>query len=323
MDSKRRANCCSLWTYWYANNIVDCVNENKGIMDEKMIEDMNTDSLRDEKMLHKFQSKLLQNHEEWQKSHPGQKATEEFYGFTLSAIRHTFGCQFVTVAVLALFAEFFALMATFMIRYLAQYLMDDEAEPNDAVIYLSIFGVCVLMSVTIRNFYIYYGYFMSLEIRKVLIAAMYDKVAALSMRSLTETNSGKLITLVSSDIFTLERPLSMAPFGLAAPIINLYCYMLIWYVAGWPYAIIVGCMWIVTYFLQMCTANLQKRMKTSEAMRNDERMKLINDMVTGIRTIKSYAWENHYSKKVRGQRAEQMTYIFWLNLVGSLGFSLF
>jgi len=29
-------------------------------------------------------------------------------------------------------------------------------------------------------------------------------------------------------------------------------------------------------------------------MCNDERMKLINDMVTGIRTIKAYAWENHY-----------------------------
>ena len=58
-------------------------------------------------------------------------------------------------------------------------------------------------------------------------------------------------------------------------------------------------------------------------MRNDERMKLINDMVTGIRTIKSYAWENHYLRKVREQRAVQVAHVFWLNLVGSLGFSLF
>jgi ABC-type bacteriocin/lantibiotic exporter with double-glycine peptidase domain len=64
-------------------------------------------------------------------------------------------------------------------------------------------------------------------------------------------------------------------------------------------------------------------MKQSEAMRNDERMKLINDMITGIRTIKAYAWENHYSQKVRAQRAEQVKYVFWLNLIGSLGFSLF
>ena len=48
---------------------------------------------------------------------------------------------------------------------------------------------------------------------------------------------------------------------------------------------------------------MQKGIKQAEAMRNDERMKLVNDMITGIRTIKAYAWENHYSRKVREARA--------------------
>lgn len=144
---------------------------------------------------------------------------------------------------------------------------------------------------------------MALEGRKVLVAAMYDKVSKLSMRSLTETNSGKLITLVSADIFTLERPLTMAPFGLCAPFINLACYGLIWHISGWPYAVIIFGLWILMVLGQMCTARLQKRMKQAEAMRNDERMKLINDMITGIRTIKAYAWENHYANKVKEQRA--------------------
>ena len=58
-------------------------------------------------------------------------------------------------------------------------------------------------------------------------------------------------------------------------------------------------------------------------MRNDERMKLINDMITGIRTIKAYAWENHYSQKVRDARAVQASRVLCLNIVGGLGFSLF
>jgi len=33
-------------------------------------------------------------------------------------------------------------------------------------------------------------------------------------------------------------------------------------------------------------------------MLNDQRMKLVNDMIVGIRTIKSYAWENHYLNKI-------------------------
>lgn len=164
---------------------------------------------------------------------------------------------------------------------------------------------------------------MALEIRKLLTSAMYDKVTKLSMRSLTETNSGKLITLVSSDIFTLERPLAIAPFGLASPFINIACYLIVWQISGWEYAVIMASLWILTFIMQVCTSRMQKGLKQSEAMRNDERMKLVNDMITGIRTIKAYAWENHYCEKVINQRNAQVKYVFWLNLIGSLGFSLF
>ena len=34
MQSKRRANCCSKFTYWYADSLVDSVNLNKGKLHE-------------------------------------------------------------------------------------------------------------------------------------------------------------------------------------------------------------------------------------------------------------------------------------------------
>ena len=116
-----------------------------------------------------------------------------------------------------------------------------------AIILVVAFSMCTLISTLLKNFYIYYGYIMSLESRKIMIASIYDKVGRLSMRSLTETNSGKLITLVSSDIFTLERPLSMAPFALIAPVINLASYGLIWYISGWPYALIIFGLWVIMF----------------------------------------------------------------------------
>ena len=62
---------------------------------------------------------------------------------------------------------------------------------------LFLFSFSMILASLFRNFYIYYGYIMSLEIRKILISAIYDKVNRLSMRSLTETNQGRLITMVS------------------------------------------------------------------------------------------------------------------------------
>ena len=53
-DSKRRANCCSLFTFYYANTLVESVRGNKGKMASCMIEDMNTDPKRDEKVISHF-----------------------------------------------------------------------------------------------------------------------------------------------------------------------------------------------------------------------------------------------------------------------------
>ena len=64
---------------------------------------------------------------------------------------------------------------------------------REATILVALFSVSILAGSLFRNFYIYYGYIMALEIRKLLISALYDKLNKLSMRSLTETNQGRLI----------------------------------------------------------------------------------------------------------------------------------
>ena len=143
------------------------------------------------------------------------------------------------------------MFCTLWIRYLAAYLIKPESDFREAAMLLGIYAAAMFGGSLFRNFSVFYGYLMALETRKLLVSAVYDKLANMSMRSLTETNSGKLITLVSSDIFTLERPLTMAPFCLVSPIINIACYGLIWFIAGWPYAVMLFGLWIFTLLCQM------------------------------------------------------------------------
>ena len=135
----------------------------------------------------------------------------------------------MSISLMIVVAELLTLGATFLIKDLAGYLEDeDKDDPNEAARLVGMYCGAILISVLLRNWYIYQGYIMSIEIRKILSQAVYDKVGRMSMRSLTETNSGKLITLTSGDIMQLERPLTLAPYFLASPFINLFCYILIW-----------------------------------------------------------------------------------------------
>jgi len=167
------------------------------------------------------------------------------------------------------------------------------------------------------------GYVYTVQLRKALISAMYDKITSLSLKSIATTNSGKLITLISADMFTIERPLSIAPLVFASPFINILCYSLIGFTAGWIYAAITCSLWFIMIVMQYFVTKTQFAIKGREAKKNDERLKLVSDMVTGIRTIKSYAWENHYMGKIISIRRKQLKDVFALNLVGSLGLSVF
>ena len=55
--------------------------------------------------------------------------------------------------------------------------------------------------------------------------------------------------------------------------------------------------WACTMLAQVYSAGFVKNYKVMESSINDNRLKCINDIVVGIRTIKASAWENHYLKK--------------------------
>ena len=80
------------------------------------------------------------------------------------------------------------------------------------------------------------------------------------------------------------------------------CAGAVWYIAGWPYAVVTLGLWLVMIPFQLWLTKAQKRLKADEALKNDERMKLLSEMVMGIDTIKAYAWEEHYGNKVKEVR---------------------
>ena len=145
----------------------------------------------------------------------------------------------------------------------------------------------------------------SIRMRRTLVAVIFDKVCHLSMKSLMATNSGKLISVISADLFAAERSLAFSPLIMAFPIVNLFTYTLIGITTEWMNSLIVFSVWIFMLLIQILNGRCAKALKMKDSANNDERLKLVNDMVVGIRTIKSYGWENHYLSKITQVRKRQ------------------
>jgi len=80
---------------------------------------------------------------------------------------------------------------------------------------------------------------------------MFDKVTALSIESLAKTSSGKLIAMISSDLFAVERLFSFASLIVVSPICNLFTFLYVGSKFGWiPALIVLGCC-VVSFSFQI------------------------------------------------------------------------
>ena len=55
----------------------------------------------------------------------------------------------------------------------------------------------------------------------------------------------------------------------------------------------------------------------------DRSISLANDLIVGCRTIKCYGWEQHYIDAIKVSRHKQYRNIYWINVLGALGTSIF
>lgn len=89
---------------------------------------------------------------------------------------------------------------------------------------------------------------------------------------------------------------------ISAPITNVVAYVIIGVTSGWMYSAIVLAMTVVMVAVQFGLTLKTRALQGQQSMMADDSMKLVNDMVTGIRTIKCYGWEQHYIDKLNEVR---------------------
>jgi ABC-type transport system involved in cytochrome bd biosynthesis fused ATPase/permease subunit len=121
-----------------------------------------------------------------------------------------------------------------------------------------VFSIACIFTSFSRNFFSLNSKRAVIILRKTLISTLYDKVSKLSIKSLNEINSGKIITIVSSDIFSVEKGLYSFCVTLSAPFINIACYIFVGFSVGWWFSLgIFGFFLILMVIVQVLSMILE------------------------------------------------------------------
>jgi len=321
-QSFRKTGFLGKFFYTYATGLIDAINnDEEKVMRDEMIEDMTLSNDETEHSLKFFEDNLKRREAENLKL---RRRHRNYYLVVRGAVWDTFGQELMLTSVLYFASEFFGILYTSYLQQLIEFIKDEEDDSSSrSAQLLAIFGGLMSLQALFRNYYIFKGYLTAVKMRKTFVAALFNKVSRLSMKALTQTNSGKLITIVGGDIQAIERPLALVSVIFAAPFVNLVALVVIWMRIGWQSSLITLAMSVLSLGCQHLVTKFNKHIKGRESVCNDERLKFVGDMINGARTIKSYGWENHYLRKIMGWRQKQVKYVTQQGIIGLLGVSLF
>ena len=119
---------------------------------------------------------------------------------------------------------------------------------------------------------------------------------------LLEFSIGRVIDLVTNDVQRLEEEVIMWFFFGALAFIDIaVAAPLLVYFIGWQalMGVIFLCL-LAPYFAGLSYAGAALRLRTAAV--SDRRISLMNQVVSGIRAIKTHAWENEYREKIKNTR---------------------
>lgn len=102
--------------------------------------------------------------------------------------------------------------------------------------------------------------------------------------------SGNTINLVSNDAQKIEKSLNQVGYMLSAPLELAISLLILWYLIGLK-ALIGAVIFLVLVTFQMLMAKKAAKLRKMAAAFTDERLVVMNEIITGIRTVKMYAWE--------------------------------
>ena len=124
----------------------------------------------------------------------------------------------------------------------------------------------------------------------------------LSKDELSKFTTGHVIDLISNDVQRMEEDTVMW-VGLLFPscFVLVVIAVLLVYLIGWQslMGVVFLCL-LVPYFAGLSYISAALRVRTATV--SDQRISLMNQVVSGIRAIKTRAWEDEYRKKIKHTR---------------------
>ncbi|NXV50160.1 MRP7 protein, partial [Uria aalge] len=234
------------------------------------------------------------------RSHHAQEAVQLF-----SVLHAAFGLRFYSLGLLKLASDLLGFSGPLLLNLLVNF-MESRQEPlSHGVLYaLGLFAGSFLGAL-LRNQFSYEVNKLTLMVRAAIISAIYRKALRVGSTSLTHFTVGEIVNFMSTDTSRLVNfclsfhEVWSLPFQFSVTLYLLYQQVGVAFLAGLALALLlVPINKVIANRIMMNNKGMLKH--------KDTRVKLMTEFLCGIRVIKFYTWEKHFSTRINACRAKEL-----------------
>nr|XP_020740072.1 multidrug resistance-associated protein 4 isoform X2 [Odocoileus virginianus texanus] len=195
-----------------------------------------------------------------------------------------------------------------IIGYFENYDPSDSAALYEAHGYAGVLSACTLVLAILHHLYFYHVQCAGMRLRVAMCHMIYRKALRLSNSAMGKTTTGQIVNLLSNDVNKFDQVTIFLHFLWAGPLQAIVVTALLWMEIG------ISCLagmavLIVLLPLQSCIGKLFSSLRSKTAAFTDTRIRTMNEVITGIRIIKMYAWEKSFADLITNLRRKEISKI--------------
>ncbi|KAI2473981.1 ATP binding cassette (ABC) transporter subfamily C member [Diabrotica virgifera virgifera] len=235
----------------------------------------------------------------------------------------TFFCEIFLLNILAFTTEGIRMAQPFLISKLLKVYEEipTEESMNDIYLYAGLIIYTSFLNVIMVHRFNLAVMQIGMKMRIASCSLIYRKSLKLSKSALAETTIGQMVNLLSNDVGRFDQATHHLHHFYLAPIQTTVVMVLLYLVVGWT-ALLGTVFLLLSIPLQSWLGKKTSQFRLKTATRTDERVRLMNEIISGIQVIKMYTWEYSFAKLVEYVRKMEMKYIRKTSLIRGLLMSM-
>lgn len=159
-----------------------------------------------------------------------------------------------------------------------------------------------------------------MKMRIACSSLIYRKALKLSRTAMANTTAGQLVNFLSNDVRKFDESFLLCHFIWASPVQFFVATFLLYRKFG--VSAIFGVLFIIMFVpIQIFIGKKFSSVRKKIAVRSDERVRLMNEIISGIQVIKMYCWEKPFASLVADSRRREMSAIKTRAILQGLFFS--